>query len=142
MIRLGVVIFFLFSLSAYTPLAKGIKVDVSGLRSNNGFVLVSLFREGGGFPDKAEKAIRKAKLGISERKATVVFTDVQPGQYAIAILHDENGDQKMNTNALGIPKEGYGFSNNVIGAFGPPSFKRASFKYNGEMSTVSIKARY
>lgn len=140
--RFLVVLIFLFILTAYKQPVKGINIEVTGLRNNNGYVLVSLFREGGGFPDQAEKAVRKAKLGINNRKAAIVFSDIQPGQYAIAILHDENSDQKMNTNGLGIPKEGYGFSNNVTGAFGPPSFKRASFKYNGDMSTVTIKTRY
>lgn len=129
-------------LTAYTQQVKGIRVEITGLRNNNGYVLVSVFKEGNGFPDQAEKAVRKAKLGINNRKAAIVFNDIQPGQYAISILHDENGDQKMNTNGLGIPKEGYGFSNNVTGAFGPPSFKRASFKFNGDLSAVTIKTRY
>lgn len=129
-------------LTAYTQQVKGIRVEITGLRNNNGYVLVSVFKEGSGFPDQAEKAVRKAKLGINNRKAAIVFNDIQPGQYAISILHDENGDQKMNTNGLGIPKEGYGFSNNVTGAFGPPSFKRASFKFNGDLSAVTIKTRY
>lgn len=129
-------------LTAYKQQVKGIRVEITGLRNNNGYVLVSVFKEGNGFPDQAEKAVRKAKLGINNRKAAIVFNDIQPGQYAISILHDENGDQKMNTSGLGIPKEGYGFSNNVTGAFGPPSFKRASFKFNGDLSAVTIKTRY
>ncbi|MBK7290922.1 MAG: DUF2141 domain-containing protein [Chitinophagaceae bacterium] len=44
-------------------------------------------------------------------------------QLSIAILHDENDDGKMNSNFLGLPKEGYGFSNNVMGNFGPPLFQ-------------------
>ena len=131
-----------FLLMASKQSVKGISVEVTGLRNNNGFVLVSLFKEGVGFPDQAEKAVRKAKLGINNGKSAVVFSDIQPGQYAISILHDENNDQKMNTNGLGIPKEGYGFSNNVTGAFGPPSFRRASFKYNGDLSSLTIRTRY
>jgi uncharacterized protein (DUF2141 family) len=140
--RFLVLLICLILLTAYTQQVKGIRVEITGLRNNNGYVLVSVFKEGSGFPDQAEKAVRKAKLGINNRKAAIVFNDIQPGQYAISILHDENGDQKMNTNGLGIPKEGYGFSNNVTGAFGPPSFKRASFKFNGDLSAVTIKTRY
>ncbi|HRE37109.1 MAG TPA: DUF2141 domain-containing protein [Chitinophagaceae bacterium] len=140
--RLVVALICLFLLAAYKQPVKGISVEVTGLRNNNGYVLASLFKEGNGFPDQADKAVRKVKLGISNRTASIVFSDIQPGQYAIAILHDENSDQKMNTNGLGIPKEGYGFSNNVTGAFGPPSFKRASFKYNGDLVSVVIRTRY
>lgn len=142
MIRIFLGLICLFSLTAYKAPVKGISVEITGLRNNNGYVLVSLFKDGNGFPEQAEKAVRRVKLGINNRKAAIVFSDIQPGQYAIAILHDENSDQKMNTNGLGIPKEGYGFSNNVTGAFGPPSFKRASFKFNGDLSAVTIKTRY
>lgn len=140
--RILVVLIGLFSLTAFKQPVKGIKVEVTGLRNNNGYVLVSLFKDGVGFPDQAEKAVRKAKLGVYEKKATILFNDIEPGQYAIAILHDENGDQKMNTTGLGLPKEGYGFSNNVIGAFGPPSFKRAGFQYKGDRTTITIRTRY
>lgn len=142
MCRFLILIISGFLLTSYKPPSTGIKVDVTNLRSNNGFVLVSLFKDGAGFPDNSDKAFRRIKLGINDRKATVVFTDVPPGQYAIAILHDENNDQKMNKNSLGLPKEGYGFSNNVIGAFGPPSFRRASFNYSGTLKAIIIKTRY
>lgn len=128
--------------TAFKPSVTGIKVDVTNLRNNNGFVLLSLFKDGEGYPDNSEKAFKKLKAGISDKKATAIFSDIPPGQYAIAILHDENNDQKINKNSLGKPKEGYGFSNNVIGAFGPPAFKRASFRYNGTSITITIKTRY
>ncbi len=71
------------------------------------------------------------------------FTGLPTGNYAIAILHDENDDMKMNTNFLGLPKEGYGFSNNVMGAFGPPGYNKANFNYTaGTATAISIKARY
>ena len=105
-------------------------------------MLVSLYKEAAGFPDNPDKAMKKAKVGITDKKATVTFNDISSGTYAVAIFHDENNDQKMNSNSLGVPKEGYGFSNNVTGAFGPPSFRRASFKYSGNYAVISIKTRY
>lgn len=125
------------------PQQNGIRLTVTNLRNNNGFVLVSLYKEGAGYPDKTEQAFRKERVAIYDKKAVLIFPDVPAGSYAIAILHDENNDQKMNKTTLGLPKEGYGFSNNVVGAFGPPSYKRASFKYAGNMMTdISIRARY
>jgi len=121
----------------------GIRIEINRLRNNNGHVLVSLFREGVGFPDKPENAIRKAKLSVSNKQAWVLFTDLPAGNYAVAILHDENDDQKMNKTMLGLPAEGYGFSNNVMGAFGPPSWSRARFRYAGNTITIqSIRTRY
>lgn len=131
-------------LLSFSPIQQsGIRLTITNLRNNNGFVLVSLYKEGTGYPDKTELAFRRDKVAIYNQKAVLIFPDLPAGSYAIAILHDENNDQKMNKTALGLPKEGYGFSNNVMGAFGPPSYKRASFKYTGSgMTDVSIRTRY
>lgn len=131
-------------LSAGKPFAEeGIRITVTSLHNEKGHVLVSLFKDGKGYPDDATKAFRKIKLDISGKKATVLFTGLPAGNYAVSILHDENDDQKMNKTALGIPKEGYGFSNNVVGAFGPPSWSRASFAHKpGVLTLREIRARY
>lgn len=122
---------------------EGIRIDITRLRNNNGHVLISLFKDGNGYPDNGEKAVRKAKISIKDKTAWVVFTGLPAGKYAVAILHDENDDQQMNKTGLGLPKEGYGFSNNVMGAFGPPSFARAGFLYTGkELTKVSVRTRY
>jgi uncharacterized protein (DUF2141 family) len=58
------------------------------------------------------------------------------------VLHDENENSKMDFNFLGMPLEGYGFSNDASGTFGPPSFEDAAFRLKARPSAVSIKARY
>ncbi|MBM3417172.1 MAG: DUF2141 domain-containing protein [Bacteroidetes bacterium] len=139
----AVIPIFLF-ISSFQPLQEqGIKLTITHLRNEKGFVLVSLFKDGAGYPDDAEKAFRREKLAIYNKKAVILFPDLPAGNYAISILQDENNDQRMNKNALGVPKEGYGFSNNVAGAFGPPSFRRASFKHAaGALTQLSIRIRY
>lgn len=125
------------------PAEEGIRISVINLRNEKGHVLVSLFRDGAGYPDDATKAYRKIKLDISAKKASVLFTGLPAGTYAVSILHDENDDQKMNKTSLGLPKEGYGFSNNVVGAFGPPSWSRASFAHKqGGLTVREIRTRY
>lgn len=137
-------IFTVFIFSSQLFLAQDvINVSVINLRNDKGHVLISLFRECEGYPDKPEKAFRKVRVGITGKSSFFVFSDVPPGNYSIAILHDENDDQKMNTNFFGFPKEGYGFSNNVMGTFGPPSCSRASFRHiinSGER--IIIQTRY
>lgn len=147
--RNPVVAFFILSgslalLGANTPVAEeGIRITVTHLHNEKGHVLVSLFKDGTGYPDEATKAFRKIKLDISGKKASVLFTGLPAGNYAVSILHDENDDQKMNKNSFGIPKEGYGFSNNVVGALGPPSWSRASFAHKpGVLTLREIRARY
>jgi uncharacterized protein (DUF2141 family) len=137
---LAAILFFSVHTSAQT---EGIRVEISKLRNSNGHVLISLYRDGNGYPDDPEKAIRKARISIKNNTAWVVFTGLPAGEYAVAILHDENDDQKMNKTMLGLPNEGYGFSNNVMGTFGPPSFNRASFAYTAKnITVVDIKTRY
>jgi uncharacterized protein (DUF2141 family) len=118
-------------------------VTISNLHNDKGHVLVSLFKGSDGFPGDAAKAFRKAKLTISNKTTSVSFPGLPSGTYAVAILHDENDDQEMNTNMLGIPREGYGFSNNETGLLGPPSFSKASFNYHSsETRSISIRTRY
>lgn len=120
-----------------------LSVNINNLRNNKGHVLISLYKDGAGYPEEVNKAVRRAKLTITNKTAAVSFTGLASGSYAIAILHDENDDEKMNTNFIGLPKEGYGFSNNVMGSFGPPSYTKASFQYSaGQSKTISIKTRY
>ena len=139
------VFLFLFSLlTSFSPaFNQQLKVTITRLHSNQGVVLISLFKDGNGYPDDASKAVGKEKGYIVEKSATIIFKNVAPGNYAIAILHDENNNQKMDKTILGIPKEGYGFSNNVSGAFGPPSYKKASFIHKASAPTeILIKAKY
>jgi len=142
--KLLVAILFIGSFASFTPpFNQNLKVTVIKLDSNDGVVLVSLFKEGSGFPDDAVKAFGKEKGYIVGKSATIIFKSVPPGSYAVAILHDENNNQKMDKNMLGIPKEGYGFSNNASAPFGPPSYKKASFNHTATKQTeIQIKAKY
>ncbi len=135
---------FLFLAGSFRPVAEeGIKLSVTNLRSDRGFVLVSLFKDGVGYPDDAKKAFKTAKVSILDKKASVLFPGLPTGTYAISILHDENNDQRMNKSFLGLPKEGYGFSNNAIGAFGPPGLSRASFRHTqNALTQVTIRTKY
>jgi len=142
-----VLILLYFNLSGFTSAEKnaeeGIKVNIINLRNSKGRVLISLFKDGIGYPDQPEKAFRKTSISITDNQAFFLFTDIPFGNYAIAILHDENDDKQMNKNSLGLPKEGYGFSNNVMGAFGPPAYTRVKFSHKANtFKIVNIKARY
>jgi len=79
---------------------------------------------------------------IEQKRVSVTFSDLRPGVYAVAVLHDENENSKMDFNLLGMPLEGYGFSNDASALFGPPSFKDAAFTLKARPSAVSIKTRY
>jgi len=116
-------------------------VRVSGLNNDRGRVAVALFASADAFPDQ-KRALAGQLTRIQNGKASVRFANVRPGVYAVAVLHDENENSKMDFNFLGMPLEGYGFSNDASAMFGPPSFDAASFKLAARDSFVPVKVRY
>jgi len=119
-----------------------ITIQIEKLNSNKGSVLVSLYNTKESFPDKAEKAVAKGKAAIVNGKAVLTFKDLPYGKYAAAILHDANNNIKMDFNVVGIPKEGYGFSNDAKGFMGPPSFEKAAFDLSQPQKNITITATY
>lgn len=127
--------------SVTTPEGPAIQVTVTGIRSDKGEILAALFAGEKGFPGDAAKAFRAAKGLPQKGKAHLSFEQVPPGTYAIALFHDEDGDGKLNTNFIGLPKEGYGVSNNVKNLFSGPSFQQAAFRHQTS-TQLTIVMRY
>lgn len=119
-----------------------LSVAVRGLRSDAGHVLYVLYGDGSGFPDDDAKAVRRAKETIRGGVSKTTWRGVAHGTYAIAIVHDENDNEKLDTNFLGIPKEGIGASNDAQGRMGPPKWKDAKFVHAGEATAQLIKVIY
>ncbi len=125
------------------PEPKGtLAVEVHGLRSDAGVVQLTLFRSADGFPTDISEAFRKAMGKAAGGKCTIVLDGLPPGDYAVALLHDENNNNKMDTNAFGLPREGYGASNDAKTTFGPPKYADAQFTVTGEAKAIRIKMRY
>jgi uncharacterized protein (DUF2141 family) len=116
-------------------------VRVSQLENDKGRVAVALFASADDFPDQ-KRALSGQLTRIQKGSASVTFTDLLPGRYAVAVLHDENENSKMDFNLLGMPLEGYGFSNDASAPFGPPSFDDAAFRLRARPSVVAVKVRY
>lgn len=77
---------------------------------------------------------------IVNGKAVCVFRGLKPGRYAISAYHDEDGDEELDTNFLGIPSEDYCASRNARASFGPPAFADAAFRYAGGVLELSARA--
>ncbi len=122
--------------------AAVLRVEVSGLRAAKGNVLCALHDSGDTFPKKADKARARARAPASVGSLILVFPDVQTGTYAVVCFHDENGNQDLDQNLLGIPQEGLGFSNDATGTFGPPKFEAAQFRYSGGPQSIPILMHY
>ena len=123
--------------------AETLVVEMKGFKSDKGKALVALFASKEGFPNHPKKAIRRMEVEIRNRAAVAVLERVAPGTYAVAVLHDEDGDKAMKTGLFGIPKEGYGASQDARGNFGPPPFDGAKFAIRpGRRVTTRIKMAY
>ena len=81
-------------------------------------------------------------MKIRKTQARCDFEDISPGTYAIAVIHDENMNGKLETHWLGMPAEGYGFSRDAKGLVGAPSFSAASFVYDGRNMHLTISLHY
>ncbi|HVA77070.1 MAG TPA: DUF2141 domain-containing protein [Candidatus Binataceae bacterium] len=121
---------------------KALMVEVVGLRNDHGQVGCSLFNDAKAFPRDDKKIFRHVWAPIHGGRAMCRYVDIPPGTYAAVVFHDENSDGEFNQNAFGMPLEGYGFSNDAAALFAPPSFKDASFTYNGRRLYTVINIRY
>lgn len=127
--------FLLVLFSAIAPSlvrAADLTVVVKGFHSGKGGVAFSVFSQEDGYPVDDKKAavtryVRKIEGTEEDYSVTTVFKNLKPGLTAVAVFHDEDGDEKLTTNFLGIPTESTGASRDARGSFGPPSFKDAAF---------------
>lgn len=123
----------------------GLTVSVSGIRNDKGQIFIQLWNAPEGFPKQAEKAWKYVAIDASKAVngvVTTTFSDLAPGTYAVSTLHDENRNGEMDTNAFGIPKEGWAVSNNVVTHMHAPSYERAKFQLPPSGQKISITLRY
>jgi uncharacterized protein (DUF2141 family) len=134
MYRLTAILFSLicFSNSSYSQYK--LDIEISEIRSNKGYILLQLF-------DGKEKVLSQEQNPVKNNSCLFSFTSLTPGKYAVRYYHDENMNGEMETNLVGKPTEGYGFSNNVIGKFGPPPFEKWLFEINDDKKIV-LKPTY
>jgi uncharacterized protein (DUF2141 family) len=104
-----------------------LRIHVDGLRDSNGVVGSVLFTSADGWPEDLNKSYRHGPTPIppGRREATVVWEHLQPGDYGVAAIHDENRNAKLDRNLIGIPKEGFGFANNPHVGLSAPAFRLA-----------------
>ena len=110
-----------------------LKIHIIGLKSDKGKISLQLFN------NKSELIVGKTAT-ISNKKCSISILNLKQGRYSIRYFHDENNNDKLDTNWFGIPNEGYGFSNNATSTFGPPSIKDILFYiHNNIKLELSIK---
>lgn len=119
------------------------RIHVAGLRSDSGQVVCTLFSSPQGYPgDDNSQNTRTTTAKIIGRTAVCNFPGLAAGTYAAVVFHDENSDRSFNRNWIGMPKEGYGFSNNVFPMFRAPTFEEAGFRCSGGTINLKVRIRY
>lgn len=122
---------------------QGIHVNILNIRNSTGTVACALFESPEGFPTEfLASATNIMIIKIRKTQARCDFLDIPPGKYAMAVIHDENRNGKLDTNWMGVPKEGYGFSDQEKAVRGAPSFSAASFIYDGQSLNLTMTLYY
>lgn len=121
--------------------AADLTIALRGLRNTQGYLRLSLYDRPETFL-QSQGRIARLKVEVQASPMTVQFRDLLPGKYAVTVHHDEDGDGKLQRNFLGLPLEGYGFSNNASTMFGPPSFSATAILLGNEDTTITIVVRY
>ena len=118
-----------------------LQVSISGASSDAGSIRILVFSKPSGFPDQVKQAVRSISLAPKSGKANFKLTDLPPGTYAIGVIHDQDNNGKLSTNAVGYPTEKFGFSKNPKVYFGPPSFEKAAFVLGKTAVSLEIDLR-
>ncbi len=145
--RCAVVISMLvFAAMARTASHRGsenaIHAHIEGLHSDRGQVVCALFAAANDFPKRIDRAFARTTAQIISGRATCEFPGIPAGVYAVSVFHDENLNGRLDTNWLGIPREGVGASNNPKPRMGPPKFAAAEFQHSAASMDIEIFVRY
>lgn len=130
------------SCNAADPAQVRLQVSISGMRSSEGNITITIYPDDAiHFLDGKYKIARQSvpvKLPLTH----TCFAVAAPGFYAVALFHDENNNHHLDTNLIGIPSEGYGFSQNPKLFLGPPKFRQVRIAAHPGDNPVAIQMKY
>jgi uncharacterized protein (DUF2141 family) len=145
---LGVLLILLCMASGASPASQPasgpvahLRIAVTDLRDLKGQLIFGVFKSADGFPTDPKKSLNW-QIKPADAKTVIFECDLPPGRYGASVLHDENSNGKMDTNALGVPKEGYGETNNPKPKFRAATFKESLFDLPAEGASLTISLQY
>ncbi|MEM9724051.1 MAG: DUF2141 domain-containing protein [Pseudomonadota bacterium] len=122
------------------PAPGELRVILEGLRSDAGRTICRIYPEGANFPRQG--SVERVDAAIANGRSACVFSGVAPGRYAVAIAHDEDGDGAVDRGLLGVPTEGFAFSQNARVRLGPPDFDEAAIDVPAAGAAIRIQMTY
>ncbi len=135
---------FIFLLIAFTVADAAengkIKIEIHNIKEFKGTIRVGLYNSAKNFekPDKTTP-FRWKTIKPNKSKQSIVLDNIPYGNYAVAIYHDVNNNNKLDKNFFGMPTEPYGFSTNFKPRAGSPEFDDVSFKFNTDYSRIAVR---
>jgi uncharacterized protein (DUF2141 family) len=114
-----------------------LSITISNIYPVEGDLYIAIYDNDEDYMEIEQAAFQKIAI-VQGATQTIVISEVPEGEYAVSVFHDLNGNGELDTNAIGIPGEPYGFSNDARGRFGPPKFKYTKFAFPG-IQEISIK---
>jgi uncharacterized protein (DUF2141 family) len=131
------------ALLAQSSSCPGIHINILNIRNSTGTIACALFDSPTGFPTEYLRyATSMMATEIQDTQARCDFLHIPQGTYALVVIHDENRNGKLDTNWMGVPKEGYGFSNKAKAGLSAPSFSAAKVRYDGGILDLTIRLHY
>ena len=127
---------------AVGPSWPRLDVVVTGMRRIAGNITLTAYGEDPARFLKHAGSLAITRVMLTGPVATLCVAVSRPGTYAIAIYHDENNNHHFDRNFLGLPVEGYGFSNDAPTMLGPPSFSAARITVEPGVHRIAIRLRY
>jgi uncharacterized protein (DUF2141 family) len=124
--------------SASLAHAADMTIDVTGLKNAKGKVMVAVFDNADHF---LKQPMRTGTVDAQTGTVHMLLAGLPPGDYAISLFHDQNGNGKLDKNPIGMPIEPYGFSNDAAGAYGPPTFQQSVTHLADTGSVVKVTLR-
>jgi len=121
--------------------AARISVTIQGVHSAQGSVFVGLYATPSKFLNGTQNDAMR-RVPASTGPITVVFDNLPAGTYAVGAYHDENGNEHLDTNFLGLPEEGYALSNGVRAVTSKPTFQQAAFTVGDQGAAIALYIRY
>lgn len=127
-------------LLAASPVGE-LRVDLANLRNAKGTILVCLSGNPKHFPDCGSDPAARMLRATAANVQGLVFSQVPAGDYAVSVMHDENGNAKLDA-VMSMPREGFGFSRNPVVRFGPPKYRDVRFSMTAAAMRVPIRMKY
>lgn len=113
-------------------------IQIHHAKSDQGKIRILIFSSEKGFPDQPENALKSYSITPKNKSGQLLVEDLPEGKYAVSVIHDEDENGKLNSNAVGYPSEKFGFSNNPKVYFSIPSFEKVAFQLTKETKTIRI----